>query len=442
MTMSAHVFNCRLNFMQKHITNPAATQAAQELNSAHSILVLNAGSSSIKFSIFQFDNTLALRLTGKLEMNKHGVTLTSIDASGNRQESAEPTATNRKLTINFLIHWLEKQKLFGTIRAVGHRVVHGMHHTDPERVTESLLNELHHMTPYNPDHLPTEIGLMEAFHWRHPALVQVACFDTAFHRTLPQIAKLLPIPRHYFENGIQRYGFHGLSYAYLMQELARQNDPIASQGRIILAHLGNGASMAAVRDGKSIDTSMGFTPSGGLPMSTRMGDIDPGLFTYLERNEHLTPEQIQHMINFESGLLGISGTSSDICELLKHEAEDTRAAEAIDHFCYQAKKLIGAYTAALGGLDALIFTGGIGENSAIVRARICDGLSFLGIHLHKGRNFQTTNLFSTNVISTNSSPVKIRVIPTREDLMIARSILQIIPNRRAKPRELVSEEKL
>jgi acetate kinase len=424
--------------MQKNITNPAATQAAQELNSAHSILILNAGSSSIKFSIFQFDNTLAQRLSGKLEINSgNGAMLTSIDANGTQQKSAEPTATKRELIINFLIHWLEQQNLFGSIRAVGHRVVHGMHHTKPERVTESLLNELHHMTPFNPDHLPLEIGLMEAFHWRHPALVQVACFDTAFHRTLPRIARLLPIPRRYAEKGIERYGFHGLSYAYLMHELARHNDPAASKGRIILAHLGNGASMTAVRDGKSIDTSMGFTPTGGLPMGTRMGDIDPGLIAYLERTEHLTAEQIQHMVNYESGLLGISETSSDVRELLKHEAEDTRAAEAIDFFCYEAKKLIGAYAAALGGLDTLIFTGGIGENSAVVRAQICDGLGFLGIHLHKGRNFQSANL-----ISTNSSSVKVRVIPTREDLIIARSILHIIPNRRAKSRELVNEAQL
>lgn len=422
--------------MEKIITNPAATQAAQELNSAHSILILNAGSSSIKFSVFQFDHTLAQRLSGKLEIDSRtGATLISTYASGKQQEDIEPTATNQKLVINFLIRWLEQQNLFGSIKAVGHRVVHGMNHTKPERVTESLLTELHQMTSYNPEHLPIEIGLMEAFHWRHPALVQIACFDTAFHHTLPQIAKLLPIPRHYFEQGIRRYGFHGLSYAYLMQELARQNDPTASKGRVILAHLGNGASMAAVQDGKSIDTSMGFTPTGGLLMGTRMGDTDPGLIAYLERTEHLTTEQIQHMVNYESGLLGISETSSDVRELLKHEAGDIRAAEAIDLFCYQAKKLIGAYAAALGGLDTLIFTGGIGENSAVVRGQICDGLNFLGIHLDKSFNFQAANL-----ISTHSSPVKVYVIPTREDLMIARSILQIIPNRRFKSRKFLSEQ--
>jgi acetate kinase len=296
-----------------------------------------------------------------------------------------------------------------------------MKHTEPEIVTPELLAELHRISPYDPDHLPREIELIEAFRERHPKLPQVACFDTAFHQTMPRVAKLLPIPRRFDAKGIQRYGFHGLSYAYLMEELARLSDPAAKKGRVILAHLGNGASVAAVRDGKSIDTSMGFTPTAGLVMSTRSGDLDPGLAPYLARTEQMTTGQFYKMVNHESGLLGVSETSSDMRDLLEHEKKDVRAAEAVALFCYQAKKWIGAYAAALGGLDTLVFAGGIGENAPIIRARICEGLDFLGIDLDKTRNAKTMA-----VISKNSSRVTVRVIRTDEELMIARSASQVL----------------
>jgi acetate kinase len=239
---------------------------------------------------------------------------------------------------------------------------------------------------------------------------------------MPRVAKLLPIPRRFDAKGIQRYGFHGLSYAYLMEELARLGDPAATKGRVILAHLGNGASLAAVRDGKSIDTSMCFTPTAGLVMSTRSGDLDPGLAPYLARTEQMTTQQFYKMVNHESGLLGVSETSSDMRDLLKREKRDVRAAEAVALFCYQAKKWIGSYVAALGRLDTLVFAGGIGENAPVVRARICEGLGFLGIELDKSRNAKTAA-----VISKNSSRVMVRVIRTDEELMIARSVLRKIP---------------
>jgi acetate kinase len=317
--------------------------------------------------------------------------------------------------------WLEKQHGFESVRAVGHRVVYGMQHIAPELVTEALLDELHRISRYDPDHLPTEIELIEVFRQRHPQLPQVACFDTAFHRTMPRVAKLLPIPRCYDAMGVQRYGFHGLSYAYLMQELARLGDPAATKGRVILAHLGNGASIAAVLDGKSIDTSMGFTPTAGLVMSTRSGDLDPGVAPYLARTEQMTTKQFYEMANHKSGLLGVSETSSDMRDLMTLEAHDIRAAEAIALFCYQAKKWIGAFAAALGGLDTLIFAGGIGENAPIVRARICEGLGFLGIALSGPRNAD-----GAGVISTDASRVTVRVVPTDEDLMIARSVFEIL----------------
>jgi acetate kinase len=325
--------------------------------------------------------------------------------------------------VNSLIDWLEKQIDFKSVKGVGHRVVHGMKHTEPELVTEKLLAELRRISPNDPDHLPREIELIEMLRQRHPKLPQVACFDTAFHQTMPRVAKLLPIPRRFDAKGIQRYGFHGLSYAYLMEELARLGDPAASKGRVILAHLGNGASMAAVLDGKSIDTSMCFTPTAGLVMSTRSGDLDPGLAPYLARTEQMTTSQFYKMVNHESGLLGVSETSSDMRDLLKHEKTDVRAAEAVALFCYHAKKWIGSFAAALGGLDTLVFAGGIGENAPVVRARICEGLKILGIELDKSRNAKTAA-----VISKNSSRLTVRVIRTDEELMIARSVLRACPS--------------
>ena len=249
-----------------------------------------------------------------------------------------------------------------------------------------MIGELRRLSPFDPEHMPEDILLIEAFQRRFPALPQVACFDTAFHHDLPRVARMLPIPRRYEAQGVRRYGFHGLSYAFLMEELARLGDPAATAGRVILAHLGNGASLAAVRGGKPVDTSMSFTPTAGVPMSTRSGDLDPGLGWYLARTENMSAEQFNAMVNFKSGLLGISETSSDMRDLLQCEAKDVRAAEAVALFCYQVKKWIGAFAAALGGLDTLVFAGGIGENAATVRARICEGLGFLGIELDHARN--------------------------------------------------------
>jgi acetate kinase len=296
-----------------------------------------------------------------------------------------------------------------------------MKHIQPEIVTQDLLDELDRLRPYDPDHLPREIELIEAFRQRHPKLPQVACFDTAFHQTMPRVARLLPLPRRFDSKGVQRYGFHGLSYAYLMEELARLGDPAAATGRVILAHLGNGASLAAVRDGKSIDTSMGFTPTAGLVMSTRSGDLDPGVAPYLARTEKLTTKQFYEMVNHESGLLGVSETSSDMRDLLAREKDDGRAAEAVALFCYQAKKWIGSFAAALGGLDTLVFSAGIGENCPSIRARICDELGFLGIALDEARNAG-----NAPVVSTAASRAAVRVIRTDEELMIARSVCRVL----------------
>ena len=388
----------------------------------HSILAINGGSSSIKFVLYQTGNPPERRLYGKIDrIGLSGTNLTFNDPTKSQQDTRSITASDHKSAANSLIDWLEKQDDSPSVRGVGHRVVHGMQHTAPELATRGLLDELHRLRPYDPEHLPREIELIEAFRQRHPKLPQVACFDTAFQRTMPRVAKLLPIPRRFDAKGVQRYGFHGLSYAYLMEELARLGDPAASKGRVILAHLGNGASLAAVRDGKSIDTSMGFTPTAGLVMSTRSGDLDPGLAPYLARTEQITAKQFYEMVNQQSGLLGVSEISPDMRDLLAQEAADVRAAEAVALFCYQAKKWIGSFVAALGGLDTLVFSAGIGENAPLVRARICDGLGFLGIELNESRNAE-----NAAVISKDAGRVAVRVIRTDEELMIARSVCRVL----------------
>jgi acetate kinase len=308
------------------------------------------------------------------------------------------------------------------VTGVGHRVVHGgSRYTDPHWITPELITELQRLSPIDPAHLPGEIALIEAFRHRLPAVPQLACFDTAFHGSMPLVAKMLPLPRRYWTSGIRRYGFHGLSYAYLMEELARVAGAEAARGRVLLAHLGSGASMAAVRDGRCLDTTMAFTPTAGLVMATRSGDLDPGLLVYLLRNEGLTADGVDDLVNRKSGLVGVSETSPDMRDLLARRAGDPRAAEAVALFCYQAKKWIGALAAALGGLDTLVFAAGIGEHAPEVRAEICDGLEYLGIRLDPARNAA-----NAPVISIDARPTRVRVIPTDEEAYLARSVLRML----------------
>ena len=382
------------------------------------ILAINGGSSSIRFALYEVGRALERRLHGKIErIGLAGTTLTLVHAGRAAPPGRSDIASDGAAAVKVLIDRLEAEGALASLAALGHRIVHGMEHTQPTRIDASLLAELRRLAPYDPDHLPLEIELIEAFAQRHPALPQLACFDTAFHGTLPRVARVLAIPRRYEAEGVRRYGFHGLSYAYLMQELQRLGDPAATTGRVILAHLGNGASLAAVRDGRSIDTSMGFTPASGIPMSTRAGDLDPGLASHLARSERMTPAQFDRMVNHESGLLGISETSSDVRDLLERVASDVRAAEAVALFCYQARKCIGAFAAALGGVDTLVFSGGIGENAALVRQQICDGLGFLGIELDRVRNAA-----HAETISAQAARVAVRVIRTDEELMIATTV--------------------
>jgi len=391
-------------------------------SSVNRVLTINGGSSSIKFALYQNDSSFKRVLHGKIDrIGLSDSKLSYIEENENRIETLNLEARNHKSTADFLMDWLDYKVDFSTINGVGHRIVFGMQHLKPEIITRELLDELYRFSSFDPDHLPVEIDLIETFRKRYPNLPQVACFDTTFHSGMPRVAKLIPVPRRFDEKGIQRYGFHGLSYTYLMEELSRVAGTKSANGRVILAHLGNGASMAAVREGKSIDTSMGFTPAAGMAMGSRPGDLDPGVAWYILNSEHLSTEQFNHLINHESGLLGISEISSDMRDLLKVESDDIRAAEAVELFCYQAKKWIGAFAAALGGLDTLVFAGGMGENSPIIRSRICRGLEFLGIEIDENRNTKNDPL-----IATEKATVAVRIIHTDEEQMIAKIVIQTL----------------
>ena len=295
--------------------------------------------------------------------------------------------------------------------AVGHRIVHGgASHVAPELVTPQLVDELKGLIPFAPLHMPGGIEGIEAVAAGHPKLPQVACFDTAFHRKMPETAQRFPLPRDLFDAGVRRYGFHGISYEYIMQALGAD-----VPARLIIAHLGNGASMAAVKDGRPLDTTMGFTPAGGFMMGTRPGDLDPGVILYLLEQKGYEAGRLREVVNQKSGLLGVSGQSSDVKTLLDARASNAGAALAIEMFCYQIRKAIGALTAALGGLDMLVFTGGIGEHAAAIRAEVCGGLTHLGMAIDPRCNDS-----NDDTISADDSRCKVRVMPTNENLMVAR----------------------
>jgi acetate kinase len=390
------------------------------------ILTVNGGSSSIKFAIFTFSSPPRRVFSGQVErIGLPGTRLISTRAGQSAPETKPVDASTFARAADVLIGYLRERLGGAKIAGVGHRVVHGgVHLLDNQIVTAELVDELRRTQPLDLAHLPREIALIEAFRKGFPSLPQVACFDTAFHRDLPIVARLLPIPRHYFDEGVRRFGFHGLSYTYLMKRLAEVAGPEAANGRVILAHLGSGASMAAVRGGKPIDTTMAFTPTAGLVMGTRPGDLDPGLLVYMMRVQKMSPDEMDAFISQKCGLLGVSQTSSDMRDLIGRRAADARAAEAVDLFCYQAKKFVGALFAALGGLGTLVFSGGIGEHSPQARAGICDGLECLGIHLDPDRNQA-----DKEVISAEGSAVVVRVIATDEEAVIAPAVVPLASGR-------------
>ena len=386
------------------------------------VLTVNGGSSSIKWAIYDASDDPCRSLGGRITgIGSAHTQFTVLNNSGMVIDRATATATS-SAAASELMDWLREAISLEDILGVGYRIVHGgPRYMDATCVSAELIAELRRISPFDPEHLPAQIELVDLFTRLLPSAQHVACFDTTFHRDLPSVARLLPLPRRYQERGVRRYGFHGLSYAYLMQALATVTSPATAEGRVILAHLGNGSSLAAVHHGRSVDTTMGFTPCSGIPMSTRSGDLDPGLVWYLARTENMSAEQFNELVNKHSGLLGLSEVSGDMRDLEALQDRDNRAAEAIALYCYQIKKCIGSYAAALGGLDALVFSGGIGENSAMVRANICQGLHFLGINLDEARNQANAPL-----ISADGAVVEVRVIPTDEEIVIARETLRLI----------------
>jgi acetate kinase len=388
------------------------------------ILTINGGSSSLKFALYDRADPPVRLMSGRVErIGQSDARFVTAGADGARTEDRRVDASDPGAAVRLVIDHLEGSVGCAALAVVGHRVVHGGgRYAQPEPITADLIAELRRIIAYDPDHLPGEIALIEEFRGRDPGLPQVACFDTGFHHDLPRVAQILPIPRRYEAAGVRRYGFHGLSYAFLMEELARIAGREAAGGRVILAHLGSGASLAAVRGGRPVDTTMGFTPAAGLVMGTRTGDLDPGLVRFLAQSEGMSADRFDHMVNRDSGLLGVSETSPDIRDLLARQGSDVRAAEAIALFCYSVKKAIGAFAAALEGLDTLVFAGGIGENAPEIRRRICEGLHFLGITLDARRNEAGAPL-----ISTDAAPTHVRVIPTDEESMIARAASLLLP---------------
>ena len=382
------------------------------------ILTINSGSSSIKFSLYSMGDSEQLLFSGRLV--RIGVAGGLFEVwEGEQQIREEVELPDHEAAWKKLFSWIKNHHLGKDLQAVGHRLVHGgAAHIRPQRVSPDLLADLKLLVPLAPDHLPHEIRGLEAVLENFPEVPQVACFDTAFHRRMPEVAQKYALPAELSQAGVLHYGFHGLSYEFLTQELAKESAPY---GKLILAHLGNGASMAAIEDGRSLDTTMGMTPTGGLVMSTRSGDLDPGVVLYLLLEKGMSPTEVNYLLNHNAGLLGVSGTSADMQDLLKQEKSDKNAALAIELFCYQARKFIGALAAVMGGIDTLVFTGGIGEKSAIIRDRICTNLKFLGISLDAVLNRQ-----NAPVISDKNGLVKVRVMETNEELMLARHTRDVV----------------
>jgi acetate kinase len=386
------------------------------------LLTVNVGSSSLKAVLYRLGAAETVELRASAQRiglpNSH---LRVADAHGGLLHQRSDPLPDHPTALAALLSWLRAERLDTELSAIGQRVVQGgSRYTAPTLITDTLLAELRSLVALDTEHLPQALQVIECLRHAYPSVPQVACFDTAFHRQMPRVARMYPLPRELREAGVERYGFHGLSYEYVLQGL-RALDGDAADGRVIVAHLGSGASMAAIHHGVAVDTTMGLTPTGGLVMSTRTGDLDPGVLLYLLESQGLSPVALSRLVNKEAGLLGVSGTTADMEDLLAREATDPRAADAVALFCYQARKLLGGLVAVLGGLDTLVFTAGIGEHSAGIRARICDGLGYLGLEVDTARNFLHAPL-----ISGNASRVMVRVIPTDEDLMIARHTYRLI----------------
>jgi acetate kinase len=380
-------------------------------------LVLNAGSSSLKFCVFKRPETLQWQLDAKGQIEGIGTAprLSVKDGAGARvaDDSLDATVSDGRKAVDALAAWLHSKYGGGKVLGVGHRVVHGgSRFAGPTVVNQETLAQLRELIPLAPLHQPYNLAAIEEVFERLPSVPQVACFDTSFHCSHSAVAALVPLPRDLCQSGLQRYGFHGLSYEYIASVLPEVAPEIA-RGRVIVAHLGSGASLCALKEGMSVDNSLGFTALDGLCMGTRPGAVDPGVVLYLFQGLGLSAKEVETILYKKSGLLGISGISNDMRDLLDGNQPEARL--AVDYFVYRAAKEIGALVAVLGGIDGLVFTAGIGENSAEIRRRICESCTWLGLELDAEAN---TNRGPR--ISTSQSKVSTWVIPTNEEIMIAR----------------------
>ncbi len=390
------------------------------------VLTMNRGSATLKSTLYEVatgsrNRTEALLSISVAYSGDDAARLKITDANGATLLDSSVKGADSNAALQAMFAWLDNHEYLSGLKAAGHRLVHGgARYSEPQRITPKFLTALEKLVPLDPDHLAAAIKGIRFVAKKFPKLTQVACFDTAFHSSLPTVAKMYALPRRLYDEGVRRYGFHGLSFEYIVGELHKL-DAKQAAGRVIVAHLGSGASIVALQGGKSMDTSMGFTPLEGLVMSARSGDIDPGLLLYLLTEKKMSAKEADKLLNKRSGLLGVSGSTGDMRDLLEKTRRDPHAADAIGLFCYRAKKYLGAYAAALGGLDVLVFTGGIGERAPAIRERICTGLDFLGIRLDAAQNAA-----NAPVISATDSRVNVRVIQTNEDLMIVQHVVTVL----------------
>lgn len=407
-------------------------------NPTQTILCLNSGSSSLKFHLYEMGLSEELLARGAVEgIGQSAGRLWFVDSTGGLLAEKSLGRVDHELAVKEVLAALSREDL-PSVEAVGHRIVHGgPGRFSPELLTPELVADLRAHIAWAPLHIPASLRVVEALRSRYPRLPQAACFDTAFHARLPEIAARLPLPRRFFAEGVRKYGFHGLSYEYLLSVLGEK-----ARGRLIMAHLGNGASMVACHDGLPIETTMGMTPLGGFMMSTRTGDMDPGVLLYLMREHGYDDRRLEQLLEKESGLKGVSGRTGDMRALLELKAAgDEAATQAVEMFCYQIRKTVGALAAVLGGLDCLVFTGGIGEHAAPIRGLVCQGLEHLGIKLDPGRNQSALasgprlpiscggeyrGESGAWVISAEGSPCRVVVAPTNEELMIARHTYRLV----------------
>ncbi|CAB4242609.1 Acetate kinase [Methylacidimicrobium sp. AP8] len=395
---------------------------------ADKILTINSGSTSLKFALFGMASSEQRLLSGEIQRIGAGEGLCEAkDTQGATIWQERLPLPDHRAALGRFFSWLGSVYPTEDLDAVGHRLVHGgAVFGAPHLLTSPVLQKLQDLCSLAPEHLPHELEAVRSIRKLKPGLPQVGCFDTAFHRSMPFAARTYALPLSLRKEGLVRYGFHGISCEYLLSVLQKILPPERARGRIVLAHLGGGASMTAVRGGKSVDTTMGFTPTSGLVMGTRCGDLDPGVVLYLLRERGLRLTTVARLLSEESGLLALSESSGDMRDLLRAEASDEKAAAAIEVFCYQARKFLGSLVAALGGVDLLVFSGGIGEHAPEIRQRICSPLGFLGFQLDPERNRK-----NEPVISTDESPAEIRVVPTDEELMIARQTRSLVRSGRA-----------